>query len=148
MLNDELVRQFVYVYENYENWHTKKLPKEEAEKYHKALLQKGRLLYYTDTRGLAGYVESWRLTFDQLGRIICHEPFFPIQEDINTGDICYLANIWIRPDRRNDIIKTLKLMFFRQNYICKYFIGHALRKKTQPIKVFTRKQFYDKYARS
>lgn len=135
------------IYLNEEWWIKDKLPKEEINKYHSKLIEKNRLLFIEKDSKLVGYVESWRLDYTQWGRIVCHEQFLPLVEDIITGDICYVANVWVDKEYRNsNVIKLLRNAFFMQNCDCKYFVGEALRKKTQPIKVLTlseaRKYYY------
>lgn len=139
---DELLR----IYENEENWHTTKLTPELARKYHETLLGLERILYYSYENQILAYVESWHINYTQLGRIVCKEYFDPCVEDIASGNICYVANVWVdKRFRKTEIIKELKLAFFRQNYACEYFIGERISKKAQPIKVFKRQEYYDKF---
>ena len=123
---------------------------ERSSRLFQILLDKNRIITCFGPDGeLIGYVESWRIDYQQLGYLICHAGY-PINFDnwdIENGNICYLTNIIIHPDYRfKYVIQYLKLEFMRQNYSCDYFIGQAYRKKHQPLKVFTRQKFYDKYA--
>lgn len=142
-----LVDQLVQIYQTEENWHEKKLSEADSAIYFESLLKKGRILYSCDTDNyLQGYVESWRISFHNFGRIICGEPFSAVGEDVETGNVCYLANIFIRkPFRKAQAILVLKHLFFRQNFMCTHFVGEARRKKCAPVKVFTRQEFYKKY---
>lgn len=100
-------------------------------------LAKGRIIICEFDDKIVGYVETWRITFEQFGRLICKAPFLLDREDIEHGNICYLANTAIHPDYRNSfVVKYLKEKFFEQNSDAEYFVGEALRKKHQPIKVF------------
>jgi hypothetical protein len=136
-----LVNDLNKVYYEEEWWHTKKISEDQASDYHRFMLRNGRIIYCSDEKGLAGYMETWRVNFEQLGRLICHTEFFPMEEDIESGNICYLNNIWIREDQRHTkIMRLLKVMCMEQNKECEYFIGQALRKKCQPVKVFSRKE--------
>lgn len=142
-----VVNELVKVYFEHEWWQKEKLSEEEATDYHDCLLQKGRIVPLLLGSELVGYVESWRINFEQFGRLLCHEPFSAMWEDVQTGKICYLANIWIRKDHRNSwAIKMLRSKFFMQNFACDYFVGEALRKKTQPVKVFKRQEAFSKWA--
>ena len=133
MVIDELIR----IYYEEENWHKEKLSRTEAYKYYKKLLEEGRILVYEELGEVIGYVESWKINFEQFGRLVCHAPFCAYKEDINSGNISYVANTWIRKDRRRgNVYKALRLGYYRQNSNCEYYVGSALRKKTQPIKVF------------
>ena len=123
------------------------LNNEELFKYFETAIKKGRILIKTDDAGeVIGYVESWRINYEQLGRIVCGLPFHIADEDIETGPICYLTNTAIRPDyRMTGLHKVLRVEFMTQNFMCKHFVGHARRKKHEPLKVFDRQSFYDKY---
>lgn len=130
---DELVR----IYLNEENWHEKKLSYLEAYRYHLHLLKTGNIIYFEEMNEILGYCEFWKINFEQFGRLVCHAPFSAFLEDVQTGNICWVANVWIRKDvRRSDVFDFLKKQFYFLNRDCEYFGGHALRKKTQPIKVF------------
>jgi hypothetical protein len=115
------------------------------------LLDKNRIILCTDAAGeIIGYVESWRIDYKQLGWTICHPEYPPNFDnwDIEHGNICYVANTVIHPDYRfKYVYQYLKTEFFRQNFACEFFCGQAYRKRHQPLKVFTRQQFYDKYSK-
>jgi len=131
-----MIDQLINIYLEKENWHEYKLPREEAEKYFKRLIGKGRILWVTDNKRIVGYVESWRINYEQFGRIICKETFSAYTEDVETGNIAYVANTWIHPDYRWEVYKILRNKFFNQNKDCEYFVGDARRKRTGLIKVF------------
>ena len=89
---------------------------------------------------IAGYVESWRLDFEQFGRIICKASFKLDEEDLRDGPIAYVANTAIHPSYRNSAVtKWLKDAFFKLNQDAEFFVGVANRKKHQPVKVFKNK---------
>lgn len=113
--------------------------REEAYKYHEALIRDGNIITIQDGEFLAGYLEMWRITFCQFGRIICGEPFSATNENILNGQIAYVANTYIYPKYRNTFVaKMLRDRFYEFNKDCTHFCGHAIRKKTGLIKVFTR----------
>lgn len=141
-----LVEELVRIYYEEETWHQTRLSKEEAFKYHEYVLSKGRIIPVVQRGQLLAYVESWRVNFTNLGRILCHAPFFPLEEDIETGNICYGANIWIKRECRGTAIDSIvRNYFFQQNYMCDYFVWESSRKKAQVLKVFKKQEFYDKY---
>ena len=144
---ESIVDQLVKIYYNEEWWQSKKLSQEEARRYHTTLLAKGRILYYENLGQLYGYVESWRINFHQLGELVCHRPFSAVVEDVSTGNICWLANVWINKKyRESDVIGALKLSFFRLNYYCEYFVGERHKpNRVQTFHVLKRQEFYDKY---
>lgn len=142
-----IVKKLTDIYLSSEEfWHEEKLSEEESKKYFTTLLGKGRIITICHYDTLIGYVESWRINFEQFGRLVCHASFSAFLEDVETGPICYVANVWVKKEhRRGDTIKLLKNLFFTANYTAEYFVGEALRKKTQPVKVFTRQELYFKY---
>lgn len=141
-LLDELVR-FYYSYDKFQKEY---LSPEEAVKYHKTILEKGRVEWISDGINLLGYCESWRINFEQFGRIICGEPFFVEIEDIESGSIAYLANTTVHPDYRKEwVLKEISKKFFNSNTDALYFCGQAKRKKTQPVKVFKMQEAYKKW---
>jgi len=134
-----LIEQLVRVYYEEEPWHRTRMSWEEAVNYHTKLVEDGSILCYTELGVLLGYVEVWRINFEQFGRLICKCPFSAYLEDVKSGNIAYVANVWVdKKFRRTAVIKMLKLMFFKYTKDCEYFVGEALRKKTQPVKVFKR----------
>lgn len=120
-----------------EDWHDKKLPYEEAMKYHQSLMDSGNIIAVIQDGELLGYVEFLRINFEQFGKMVCHAPFFILDENITDGNICVVHNVWIRKDcRRGPVFFYLRDKFYEINHTCEYYAGFALRKKTQPIKVF------------
>jgi len=146
MERSSIIDALVDIYLNQEYWHRKKLSKEKAYDYFNRLVYTGNIITHIQGGELVGYVEFWRITFGQFGRIICHSPFSAYQEDVQNGNIAYVANTWIKPEYRNtQVYKALKLAFFQATYMCDYFVGEALRKKHRPVKVFKRSDFMGKY---
>ena len=141
-----IVEQLIDIYLSEEWWHEKKLDRTEADKYFSRLLSTGNIITYSLNGELLGYVEVHRLTFEQWGRIVCHAQFSAYLEDVQHGPVAYVANTYIKPEyRRTNVYKILRLGFFKFTYNCEYFVGHALRKKTQPIKVLRRDKALKKY---
>jgi len=138
----KLLPQLVQFYYNYDRFQDDehRLSEYEISNTIGVLLDKDRIRCVLDDYGqLLGYVESWRLNFEQWGRMVCHvKPFDVGLEDIETGPIAVVANVTIHPAYRSShVIRELRHLFFEQNAGAKYLVGEALRKKTQPIKVFT-----------
>ena len=140
---EQIIKQLNEIYLTEEDWHTEKLTELEANRYHSYLLRHGRILLYTEGTQLLGYVESWRLTYEQLGRVICDVDFSPLEEDVLEGPIAYVANLWIDKDRRNGgTFKILKQMFLEQNKDATHFVGEKRRHGV--VKVYTKLQFIKK----
>lgn len=140
-----IVDQLSEVYYKYEWWHKNRLNKIELDKYHIKLLDNNNIIYYEENGELLGYVEFWRINFEQFGRLICQCPFSAYLEDVQSGKIAYVANVWIKENvRHTHVARVLKLMFFNANENCEFFVGEARRKKSEPVKVFTRSALWGK----
>ena len=134
---ESIIDQLIKFYYEYDQFQGDKLSEPAIRKTITNLCNKGRIITVSFAGELLGYVESWRINYEQLGRLVCHQSFDISIEDIEHGDICYLANTTIHPDHKKGWVgKLLTIRFFEQNHGAKYFLGEALRKKTQPWKVF------------
>lgn len=143
--NRWLVEQLVSIYYQHEWWHDSKMSKEEAYKYHEKLLTNGNIITYVDGLRVLGYVEVWRVTYEQFGRILCRAPFSSYLENVTGGYIAYVANTWISEGyRKTGVAKWLRNEFFKQNYGAKYFCGEARRKRTGLLKVFKKEDLKSK----
>ena len=127
-----MINQLVKIYFEHETWHKHLMPKEEAFKYHKRLLEKGNILTYTEKGRLLAYIEVWKLNKGQMDRLTRKEPFSGYLEDTTSGEIAYIANLWIREDVRvGHVIKILKLMFFNHIKNCKFVTGIRTRRNNR-----------------
>ena len=144
-----MIDQLLEFYYKYDRFQESYLPEPEARHIYETLLRRDRLHIYNDNSGrLLGYGESWRIDYSTFGRILCgHNLYREIDTaDIETGNIAYLANVTIHPDwRGTHVLRMMRNDFFTKNYSCDYFVGHARRKKSQPVKVFTKQQAFAKW---
>jgi hemolysin-activating ACP:hemolysin acyltransferase len=123
---DQLV-QLVRIYLEEEIWHNSKLSENEARKYFETLFKKGRVLCVQRQGRVVGYVEWWNISKEQLQRALYGE-FHIGEEDINTGNICLINDVWIDPKWRNtEVAKELKNEIFRRNKNC-IFIGEEVKR--------------------
>lgn len=144
MNHESLINQLVSIYLEEENWHRKKLDREEAKLYFAHLLSKGNIITVEHNNVLCGYLEFWRLTYEQFGRVLC-QPLSAMQEDVQTGYISYLANIYIKPEYRDSqVFNRLRDRFFEANASCTYFVGEERSKRNGAIKVFNRSDIWEK----
>ncbi len=68
-----------------------------------------------------------------------------MHENVQNGQIAYVANTYIRPEYRNGrVYKMLRDRFFEFNKECTHFCGIARRKKSAPVKVFKREQVLER----
>lgn len=135
-----IIEQLVDIYLNKETWHKTKMSYEDAYKYHQTMFDRGNIIIWEKQGIVLGYVETWRVNFEQFGRLVCGCDFYADAEDCQTGKIAYLANTWIHENHRStNVIKMLKIEWLRKHFVCDYFVGEARRKNCSPIKVFNRK---------
>jgi hypothetical protein len=133
----DIPEQLAQIYIKEENWHLSKMPLEEAIRYHTKLYYQGNIQIYEIEGVVLGYFEVWYINFEQFGRLVAHVPFSGYHENIISGNLAYVANTWIHPDyRKGAVYKILRNRFFKMSNHCTHYCGSALRKKTQPIKVF------------
>lgn len=142
MIN-KIVEQLTYIYHNFENWHKNKLNEEDANKYHERLLMQGNILTYVKDDKLIGYVEVWKINYDQLGRILCEKPFFVFDENITDGNIAYIHNMWIAPESRMVLVKKEILRDFMNKFsMCEFLFLRRVKWnfmfKVYPMKNFLR----------
>ncbi len=141
-------KQLTHIYLNQEDWHRFKLPEEEANQYHERLLMQGNIITYVENDELLGYLEFWRINFEQFGRLVCDVPILTDVEDITTGNIAYINNMWITPDKRNGhVFAILGESFLYQNKDAKFFATFRRQKYSYPLKVYSREdliKFYNK----
>lgn len=141
MDNLTIIEQLNNIYYKEEWWQSHKETLAGITNYHQTMMDKGNLICHIENGEVLGYVEMWFINFEQFGRIVCREEFIAPLENTTDGNICYLANTWIKPEYRNNCVyKKLKVKFFQISHKCDYFVGEALRKRTQPIKVFKKSE--------
>ena len=144
-IDTDIVKQLVEIYFREEYWQENKMPEDIAYNYHKKLYEQGNIQVFEKDGLVLGYYEVWRINFEQFGRIICHIPFYADSEDVVNGNIAFVANTWIKSEYRNSYVyKVLRNLFFKHNFKCDYYCGEALRKKTQPVKVFKKSELLSK----
>ncbi len=145
ILLNELTRFYYHIDVQVEN----PMSADQTRAYHAHLLDKDAIRFAMAGDRLLAYVAYYRINHEQLGRLVCQEPFNAMTEDIQNGNICYLIDVTVDPDFRNgEVMKSLKKLYFAKNQDCDYFIGHAIyKKRSQPIRVFKRTEFMKRYLR-
>jgi ribosomal protein S18 acetylase RimI-like enzyme len=106
------------------------LSDEELAEYFKLIDERNNLVVECDQGGdIIGFIEFWRINYEQLGRIMVHGLIDARDEDTITGSICFFANTAIHPDfRKSEVGEFMKKKFFLMNYNCDFFCGDAIRK--------------------
>ena len=136
--------QLYLVYLQEHDWITDKLPKFEIDAYHRILMSRGNIITEIDEGKLVGYIEVLKVTPEQFGRMVLGRGFSATEEDSLGGDVAVVYNVWIEKEYRQSwVMKNLENKFYKFTDDCKEFCGIALRKKTQPVKVFKRDALKD-----
>lgn len=140
MSNEEMAEQLVNIYYKYEHWQADtRMGREDALLYHRTMLERGVIRVLTDGKVVCGYLEVWRLDWSQLGRLLCGQPFCSMQEDVLSGPVAWVANIFVLPDYRHGrVIRQLKKMFLEQHGGCTNFAGDKVKRGARPFQIFTR----------
>lgn len=137
---DDILKQLYDIYLNFEWWDTPKKPRYNIDFYHKTMIDKGNLFYEVVDGKIVGYCLALKLNYEQLGRMICKENINHMKEDLLSGNVAYVFGLWVdQENKESDTMLKLKKKYFEFTKDCDYFVGEALRKKCQPLKVFNRK---------
>ena len=122
---------------------------EAIQKYHSWLLEKDLIRFVMPGCRLFAYISYYRLSFEQLGRMVCHEDLDVYNEDLEHGPICWVTDVTIDQTCKEPWVPMeLKRQFFEKNHDATYFIGHAIyKKRSQPIRVFKATEFMKRYGK-
>jgi len=88
-------------------------PLEDIKEYYIKLLNDRNIVYKTDGKGkLIAFIEFFLVNKEQAARLYYGEKFQPRDEDVTSGSICYINDIWINPENRlnggSQIIRNLR----------------------------------------
>jgi ribosomal protein S18 acetylase RimI-like enzyme len=137
LLESSVLDQLWDIYTTKEWWHTTRLTRDEFYKYTDKLIHQGNIFYVCDKERVVGYTEVWKITFEQFGRLVCGENIAASEEDVQTGKLGYVANVWIDDTYRQDwVVKKMHEMYFEFTKGVAYHCGQAKRKSSYMIKVF------------
>ncbi len=140
--------QITFIYQNLELWHKNKLSEADSNIYHERLLLNGNIITYVEGDRLLGYVEFWRISAEQLGRIIVGDPIETDVEDITSGPICYINNMFILEDYRGGAaFEMLATMFLMKNRDASVFVACRNLKHNKPVQVYSRNDLIRLYTK-
>lgn len=140
-----IIEQLTNIYLNKEFWHKNKLSESEANLYHERLLMQGNIITYIRDNELLGYLEYYRINFEQLGRIMCNYTLAH-NEDLLSGNIAFINRMWIREDYRNSIpYITLSKEFLIKNKDANMFVAIQNHKKHKPFQIYSRDELLKFY---
>lgn len=116
-----------------EPWHKHKLSEQEANEYHERLLMQGNIITIIKDNELKGYLEIWKINYEQLGRIMCGLPVYALEENITDGNIAFVNNGWI--DHGEYIYKNLLFQMKERFSDCEY-VARRRFKYNENFKVY------------
>ena len=124
------------IYLEKETYHKNFLSVEDANKYHERLLMQGNIITIVENDELVGYIEVWRINYEQLGRLMCGKTIFAFDENITDGNIAYVNNGWIDEGYQNtEISKKLEIKFLEIFKSCD-FIARKRHKYNEAFKIY------------
>lgn len=140
-----IIEQLTIVYNNYELWHKDKLSKEESEKYFEKLIIQGNILTYVVKDKLIGYLEYYRINYEQFGRICCNWTLTH-DEDILNGNISLINRMWINENYRNgEAFDMLTAMYLTKNKDAEFFTTIQRHKHHKPLQVYSKEDVFKYY---
>ena len=92
VLIDKLI-EFFTAYEN----HFPNVTRTDLQYYFRQLITKDRIIVYMENEEIQGYAEWFNINYAQFGWIICDNHFNVGTQDIEHGNIAYLANVLVKP---------------------------------------------------
>lgn len=138
--------EFYYLYEYKEGG---PLPLHEAYDVIAHLLISNRYNILQYEGELVGYIEAWRVTENQLGKLLADEQLKIKEENISDGPLCYVNNIVIHPELRGSrVINQLIVDMYDKNKDVDIFVWHQRSSKHAPIRIYLNKElkrFSDRY---
>lgn len=143
-----IIDQLTYIYINQENWHEHKLSKEDSDAYHERLLMQGNIITYIENNELLGYLEFYRINFEQFGRMVCDINIPVFEENILDGNIALVKNMWITSEKRHsEVFEFLSAMFLSRNRDADFFVAFRRTKHSEPLLVYSRDDLKHLYNR-
>ena len=80
-----------------------RMPLDEMRDYFDILLKNNMIFYELDDQGnLMALMEIFFLDDSQAHRVVCDGHIYPRGENVTDGNICYVHDVWIRPDHRQN----------------------------------------------
>ena len=136
-----IIEQLTKIYHEKEFWHKKKLPVEEINNYHEKMMNMRQILTYIVDGELIGYLEFYRITFEQFGRICCNEQLSDT-EDLSSGPVAFINRMYIKEEhRRSDLFMELVNQFIERNINAEHYATLQHHKKHKSLQVFYRKDW-------
>lgn len=141
----DIILQIVNIYENILIKQQIMLSHEEAIEYFERLMMNGNIIIYIVNGELLGFLEFWKITNEQFGRICCNLTLTH-DENLTDGNIALITRMYIVPDFRNgDVFINLGKNFIEKTDGATHYAAMQFQKKHKPIQVYTREQLLKHY---
>lgn len=140
-----MVERIVYLYENILPKNPIMLEHDEAIQYFTRLMMNGNIITYVKDGKLLGFLEFWRVSYEQFGRI-CAGVTLDHSEDLLSGNIGMITRMYIVPDMRNaETFINIGREFLRLNMNVTHYAAMQFHKNHKPLQVYTREQILKHY---
>lgn len=121
------------------------LSNEEAVEYFERLMMSGNIITYVRDGELLGFLEFWRITHEQFGRL-CLNITLTHEEDITSGPVALITRMYITPTLRNgETFLHLGRTFLAKNTDATHFAAMQMHKRHKPLQIYTREEILKHY---
>ena len=137
-----IAEQLVETYYSEEPWHHVRMHPDVAMEYHLSQLERGAIKVVTEMDVVLGYIQVFKITQEQVNRLLQHLPFNESTENITSGDIAFIHNLYIDKNfrgRTRETFKKLREIFFEYVKGCTSVVG-VEQKYRERIKLFNLKR--------
>lgn len=140
-----MIEEIVNIYLNILPKNPIMLSHDEAMKYYERLMMNGNVITYIKDGELLGFLEFWRITNEQFGKICCGLTLTH-DDDLTNGNICLISGMYIKSDLRNgETFLYLGRTFLEKNKNATHFCAMQAHKKHKPVQVYTREDVLKHY---
>ncbi len=137
-----MIEEIVNIYENILPKNPIMLSHDEATKYFERLMMNQNIITYIQDNELVGFIEFWRVTDEQFGRMCLNKPILH-DEDLLKGSTAVITRMWITPTLRNgETFLNLGREFLRFNEKCTNFAWLQAHKNHKPLQIYTKDQLF------
>lgn len=140
-----MIDKIVYLYEHVLPKVPYMLAHDETVKYFTRLFMNGNIITYVKDGELLGFMEYWRITNEQFGRICCNQTL-QHEEDLINGNVCLITRMWITPTLRNgETFLNMGRELLSKNTTATHYAAMQTQKKHKSLQVYNREQILKHY---
>lgn len=137
-----ILHQILKIYEEVLPKQPIMLSHNEAMQYFERLMMNGNIITYVKDGELCGFLEFWKVSTEQFGRICCNMTL-DHSEDLLNGNIGLITRMWITPDMRNgETFLHLGREFLRVNEECTHYAWLQSQKRHKPLQVYSKEDMF------